>query len=51
MMSDVTTHKENPIGRIAVVGRVKDAIVAYEGALKLNPNSDDLGSSCATDKQ
>ena len=27
----MTTHEEKLIGRIAVVGRVKDAIVAYEG--------------------
>jgi len=36
-MSDVTTHKENLIGRIAVAGRVKDAIVAYEG-LEVEPD-------------
>ena len=27
----MTTHEEKLIGRIAVVGRVKDAVVAYEG--------------------
>ena len=30
-MSDITTHEEKLIGRIAVVGSVNDAIVAYEG--------------------
>jgi len=32
----VTTHEEKLIGRIAVVGSVKDAIVAYEG-LEVEP--------------
>ena len=35
-MSDVTTYEEKLIGRIAVVGRVKHAIVAYEG-LEVEP--------------
>jgi len=35
-MRDATTHEEKLIGRIAVVGRVKDAIVAHEG-LEVEP--------------
>jgi hypothetical protein len=35
-MTDATTHEEKLIGRIAVVGRVKDAIVAYKG-LEVEP--------------
>ena len=32
----MATHEEKLIGRIAVVGRVKDAVVAYEG-LEVEP--------------
>jgi hypothetical protein len=35
-VSDVITHEEKLIGGIAVVGRVKDAVVAHEG-LEVEP--------------